>query len=289
MSGKVWLGEQETPSSCGAASLKYALCLMGFSSREEQLRRLAHTTWRGTPTQPLLAAARRFGLEPRLRAFGEREWVEARAWLRRELAEGHPVILDVEGFNHYVLAVRTLGPRVVIINPEGATLRGLDYAQIVLAADWRLRSWWLSKDHAGASFRGISLTPPAARSRRVRRPTGPRLSFGAAALRRAMGGRQWVLDEYLIDAVEIATRARNARGHSGSLAGLVRRLGARWLVARVAFWHQARPAAIAMLKAHVEDLAVAAEAMGLQVPSGAVASVAVDIAALLGQMLSAED
>jgi len=289
MSGKVWLGEQETPSSCGAASLKYALCLMGFSSREAQLRRLAHTTWRGTSTQPLMSAARRFGLQPRLRAFDEREWVEARAWLRRELGEGHPVILDVEGFNHYVLAVRTLGPRVVIINPEGATMRGLDYAQIVLAGDARLRSWWLSEERAGASFRGISLAPPTARSKRMRRPTGPRLSFDAAALRRAMGGRHWVLDEYLIDAVEIAIRARKARGDYCSLAGLVRRLGARWLVARVAFWHEARPPVIAMLKAHVEDIAVAAAAMGLQVPSGAVASVAVDVAALLGQMLNAED
>jgi hypothetical protein len=56
---------------------------------------------------------------------------------------------------------------------------------------------------------------------------------------------------------------------------------------RVAFWREARPAAIAMLKAHVEG--VAAEAMCLQVPEGAVASVAVDVAALLGLVIGADD
>ena len=290
MTAKVWLGEQETPSSCGAASLKYALCLMGFSSRESQLRRLARTTSRGTQTQPLMSAARRFGVRPGLRVFQDGEWLRARAWLRRELKEGRPVILDVEGFDHYVLAVRTLGPRVVIINPEGATMRGQDYAQIVLAGDARLRSWWLSRERGKATFCGISLTPPPSRvARGARRRTGPRLSFGAAALRRAMSGRHWVLDEYLLDAVEIATRARSSPGEHTSLAGLVRRLGARWLVGRVAFWHEARPAVIAMLKAHVEDVAVAAEAMGLQVPEGALASVAVDVAALLGLMIGADD
>ncbi len=289
MSGKVWLGEQETPSSCGAASLKYALCLMGFSPRESQIRRLAHTTWRGTSTRPLMAAARRFGLGPELRVFAEDEWRLAWAWLRAELSAGRLLILDVEGFNHYVLAVRTLGRRVVIIDPEGATLRGRDYAQIVLAGEARLKASWLSVERGKGSFRGIALAPPAPRSRGARRPAGPRLSFGAAALRRAMTGRHWVLDEYLVDAVEIATRARGAPGESRPLARLVRRIGAGWLVARVAYWHEARPAAIAMLKAHLEDIAVAAEAMGLQVPSGAVASVAVDVAALLGQMLNAED
>ena len=42
-----------------------------------------------------------------------------------------------------------------------------------------------------------------------------------------------------------------------------------------------------MLKAHFED--VAAEAMALQVPEGAVASVAVDVAALLGLTNGADD
>ena len=289
MRGKVWLGEQETPSSCGAASLKYALCLMGFSSRESQIRRLAHTTHRGTPTRPLMATARRFGLGPELRVFGEDAWRLARAWLRAELSAGHLLILNVEGFNHYVLAVRTLGRRVVIIDPEGATMRGRDYAQIVLAGEARLKAWWLSVERGKGSFRGIALAPPAPRPRGARRPTGPRLSLGAAALRRALGGRHWVLDEYLLDAVEIATGARGCPGASRPLARLVRGIGARWLVARVAYWHEARPAAIAMLKAHLEDIAVAAEAMGLQVPSGAVARVAVDVASILGRMLEAED
>ena len=49
---KIWLGEQERSYSCGAASLKYALCVLGFSPREEEIRRLAKTSWRGTQTKP---------------------------------------------------------------------------------------------------------------------------------------------------------------------------------------------------------------------------------------------
>ena len=44
-----------------------------------------------------------------------------------------------------------------------------------------------------------------------------------------------------------------------------------------------------MLKAHLEDIAVAAEAMSLTVPAEASSSVAVDVATLLGLMLAADD
>ena len=292
MTRKVWLGEQETPSSCGPACLKYALCVIGYSARESQLRRLARTTWRGTQTRRLMSAARRFGVNPTLRIFVHDQWSEARTWLSHELGEGRPVILDVEGFNHYVVAVQALGAHVVILDPEGSTKRGRDYARVVLSSERRLRSWWLSSEAAGeeASFRGISLAPPAAPPPKgMPRPTGPRLSFSAAALRRAMAGRPWLLDEYLIDAVEIAARARRSPGDPVPLADVVRRLGGEWLVGRVAYWYEVRPALIAMLKAHLEDIAVAAEAMSLTVPAEASSSVAVDVATLLGLMLAADD
>ena len=34
-----WLGEQEKRASCGAASLKYALCVLGLSRTEKHIRR----------------------------------------------------------------------------------------------------------------------------------------------------------------------------------------------------------------------------------------------------------
>lgn len=292
MTRKVWLGEQETPFSCGPACLKYALCVMGFSARESQLRRLARTTWRGTQTRRLMSAARRFGVRPTLRVFVHDQWSEARCWLSRELGGGRPVILDVEGFNHYVVVVQALGAQVVIIDPEGPTKRGRGYARVVLAGERRLRSWWLSSEAEGeeASFRGISLAPPATRPpKAMPRPIAPRLIFSAAALRRTMLGRPWLLDEYLIDAVEIAARAQRCAGDLVPLGAVVRRLGADWLVGRVATWYEARPAVIAMLKAHLEDIAVAAESMSLEVPREAGSSIAVDVATLLGLMLAAED
>jgi hypothetical protein len=279
---KIWLGEQERKYSCGAASLKYALCVLGFSPREDQLRRLARTTWRGTPERQLMAAARRFGVEPKLRHFFEDEWHEARDWLQRELTAGHPVILDVEGFAHYVAAVQTLSGRVVIIDPEGGRMDGDAYARIVLCADRRLKRWWLSGEEDGevAAFRGLSLTRPTG---------GHRLVFSEAALTRYLHGRPWVLDEYLVDCVEIASAVKDAGGPLQPLGALMRELGRTWLAASVAHWHGAKASELQMIRAHIEDMAVAAEAMRLEVPGGAVPRVAADMATLLTMMLAAED
>jgi hypothetical protein len=289
---KVWLGEQETSYSCGPASLKYALCILGYSPREEHLRRLARTTWRGTQTTKLLGAARRFGLKPRIQMFFEDQWNEARAWLDGELREGRPVILDVEGYQHYVVAVQSLGGRIVIIDPEGATMDGSDYADVVVANERRLRPWWLSGDEDGEpdAFRGISLEKPGdddELKRGVPRPTRRRLFFSEDAIRRYQEGRKWVLDEYLVDVVDIVEGVADLPGPPRPLGDVLREVGEAFVAARAAFWHEARAGEIQMTKAHVEDVAVAAEAMDLSVPSSheATMRVAVDLAALLTAML----
>ena len=283
---KIWLGEQERKYSCGAASLKYALCVLGFSPREEHLRRLARTTWRGTSSRPLMAAARRFGLEAKQRHFLEDEWHEARDWLQGELSAGRPVILDVEGFAHYVVAVQTLAGRVLIIDPEGGRMDGEAYADVVLCADRRLKSWWLSGEEEGelAAFRGLSLA-----LKKTSAPAGPRLRFSEAAVGRYLQGRQWILDEYLVDCVEIASAARGAEGPPRPLGSLMRELGAGWLVASIGRWHGAKPSELQMMKAHVEDMAIAAEAMRLEVPGAAATRVAADMATVLSIMLAADD
>ncbi len=283
-SPKIWLGEQERKYSCGAASLKYALCLLGFSPREYDLRRLARTTWRGTSTRPLMNAARRFGLEPKLKHFIEDEYHEARDWLQHELEAGRPVILDVEGFAHYVVAVQTLAGKVVIIDPEGGRMDGTSYADIVLCGDQRLKKWWLSgeEDEELAAFRGMSLAVPKATA-------APRLTFSLEAIDRYQRGRQWILDEYLIDCVEIAAAVKDVGGAPLPLGALIRRLGSGWLVASVGRWWGAKTNEVQMLKAHVEDMAVAAEAMTLEVPAEATARVAADVSTLLTMMLAADD
>ena len=301
---RVWLGEQEKNYSCGPASLKYALCVLGYSPREEHIRKLAQTTWQGTETTKLMAAARRFGLKAKLNVFFGDDGKDALAWLHRELQEGRPVILDVEGLAHYVVAVQSIGGRVLVIDPEGATMNGTDTATLVLASDKRLRRWWLSGDEEGEpnAFRGISLEKPATvvdpqekESRKPAanrpRPTRPRLFFSEPAVRRYVEGRTWILDEYLIDVVDIARGVESEEGPREALGEVVRTLGEKLVATRAAFWHEAKPAEIQMAKAHVEDLAVAAEAMDLTVPTGptALMHIAVDVASLLVLMLRAGD
>ncbi len=296
--GKIWLGEQETSYSCGPASLKYALCVLGFSPREAQLRALARTTWQGTQTTKLLQAARRFGLQPELRVFFETGarptkkqamtatatasagFAAAWTWLKGEVAAGRPVILDVEGFAHYVVAVQDLDGDVVVIDPEGETMNGSGYADVVVCSPKKLKPWWLSGDEDGEpdAFRGISLTPTRTSDR-------PRLRFSAAALRRYRLGRPWVLDEYLVDVVDIAGGCAGCTGDAVALGDVVRAL--EDAATRMAFWHESTAAEVQMARAHLEDIAVAADSMALMVPGGEVARqrVAVDVAALLTAML----
>ena len=281
---RIWLGEQERKYSCGAASLKYALCVLGFSPREEDLRRLARTsTWRGTQTKHLVRAAKRFGVRPKVRHFLDDEWSKARTWLGFELAAGHPVILDVDGFEHYVVAVQMLGHHVVILDPEGGPLDGSAYARVVLCGDRRLKGWWLSGDEQGEpdAFRGVSLALD-------RPPPGPRLRFSAATVARYLRGRRWILDEYLIDCVEIANGAP-PDAEMRALGDVVRGLARDFVVERVAHWNSATPGQIQMLKAHVEDIALAAEAMQLHVDVARVDTVATDVAAILTAMLTSPD
>jgi hypothetical protein len=274
---KVWLGEQERKYSCGPASLKYALCLLGHSPREGEIRQLARTTWRGTQTKPLIRAASRFGVTAKVRHFMDDEWSQARDWLHAELNADRPVILDVDGFQHYVVAVQVLDGKVIIIDPEGGPMDGSAYARIIPCNDKKLRSWWLSGEEEGEpeAFRGTTLHGE---------PVGPRLRFSAETVRRYRAGRPWILDEYLIDCMEIAEAAKDAPGEKTTLASMIRELGA-WLVVRVNHWHGTGPGQVSMLKAHIEDLAFAADAMALEVPSGATAQISADVATILMAML----
>lgn len=278
-SEKIWLGEQERRYSCGAASLKYALCVLGFSPREDEIRRLANTTWRGTQTKTLVRAAQRFGVNAKVRHFLDDEWQEARKWLHGELAAERPVILDVDGFEHYVVAVQMLGNDVLVIDPEGGPMDGSAYARLVACGERRLKSWWLSGDEEGEpdAFRGISFELPEGRAR---------LRFTPATVRRYNQGRHWILDEYLIDSVEIAKAATDAPGEHVALGAMVRDVARDFVVTRVVHWHGAKPGEIQMVKAHVEDIALAAEAMELRVPSGGAISVVSDVSAILMAMLS---
>jgi len=163
---------------------------------------------------------------------------------------------------------------------------GEAYADVVLCADRRLKTWWLSGEEDGEldAFRGLSLG-----LKKHSAPAGPRLHFSEAAVGRYLQGRQWVLDEYLVDSVEIATAVKDAGGTARPLGTLMREIGAGWLVASVGRWHGAKPSELQMMKAHVEDMAIAAEAMRLLVPSQAATRVAADMATLLSIMLAADD
>ena len=88
---------------CGPFALKHALLVLGVSADERHLAKLAGTDQTGTDEIELARAARHFGCE--LGFVRQREPEPARRDLARFLTTGLPVLLCIEQWDHWVVAV----------------------------------------------------------------------------------------------------------------------------------------------------------------------------------------
>jgi len=278
-----WLGEQETDSSCGGASLKYALCWLGYPRQESHVRKLARVTWWGTDRKNIPRVARTIGAIAEQRDFGRHEFEAAHLWLTRHLEKRHPVVIDVDDGSHYVCCVQNLDGRVVVIDPGGYEMDETwndEYADVLMLSPSALKKRWAYKGSSGLGFSGHAIMGQG-------RGHSPR--FTEKAIKRYQSGCAWVLDEYLLDCVEIADRAKRVKGPTVSLATMLGELGDDCVVAMAAHWNGAGGGDVQVLQAHVRDLQLAAEAMDLKVPEGARTQVAVEMTAILMEMLNSED
>ncbi len=88
---------------CGPFALKHALLALGVKADERHIAALAGTDQTGTDETELARAARHFGYE--LGFARHREAESARGDLVRFLAAGVPVLLCIEQWDHWVVAV----------------------------------------------------------------------------------------------------------------------------------------------------------------------------------------
>ncbi len=134
--GDAAAGHQQTPYSCGAAALGYALSALGKDVDEAKLRDLSNTTTDGTDETQLIAALTALGVdyaEDRGSSFAN---------LISQLRSGNTCVLSVDGHEHWVAVVGVLGDRVVLRDPtntaanvEANTVHLLD--ETALAARWK--------------------------------------------------------------------------------------------------------------------------------------------------------
>jgi hypothetical protein len=102
---------------CGPFALKHALLALGIFAHEDELTRLAGSTEvRGTNERQLGRAARLFGA--RLLMERRKDPGAAQASLQARLAHGHPVLLCIDQWEHWVTAVAADGREVVIFDSK---------------------------------------------------------------------------------------------------------------------------------------------------------------------------
>ncbi|MGH8103998.1 MAG: cysteine peptidase family C39 domain-containing protein [bacterium] len=109
--------KQEKRYSCGPAALKNALAFLGRDVEEIAVRKVAGAHWvNGTAAEGIMRAARKFGLNPVQGKF--RDFGLAYRALKRHTFQGHPCILCVDNWDHWVTVLDARRDTVTLLDSE---------------------------------------------------------------------------------------------------------------------------------------------------------------------------
>lgn len=115
---------QSTEASCGAAALSNALKAVGVVRSEDEMAKLSGTNSSGTSQAGITKALKSVGREPGKLLEAKSHTAVLR--LIMALQCGHPVILCVDDWEHWVVAVGLLGvagyPRIVVVDSASLEL-----------------------------------------------------------------------------------------------------------------------------------------------------------------------
>jgi hypothetical protein len=130
------MGLYPQPNSwtCGPFALKHALAIIGVFVDEREVARLARTHWwNGTDEIKLARAARAYGCD--LPLVRRKNADRARRELVEQLRNGHPTLLCVDKWSHWVTAVHVEGKKFVVLDSS--------HTPVVQILSWRelSRSW----------------------------------------------------------------------------------------------------------------------------------------------------
>ncbi len=150
---------QETKFSCGAASLRAALYVLGKCPWEKSIRKHAGTTpEHGTDEDGLRKAIEYYKF--RHRRFQTISVREATDNLKKSLRRGYPVIICVDKESHWCAAVGMLGKKIMLFDPANSAKKQ-KYSGIRLYNVDDLAGRWGNVLPDGATeYYGIVVMPP---------------------------------------------------------------------------------------------------------------------------------
>lgn len=127
--------KQSTPWSCGAAAISVAAAYLNVQLTEAQSAALAGTNPKGTSEEQLISGVEMAGLKPSTIALTEPNL--AVAVLKAALSRIEPVILCVDHWSHWVVALPPQGGGVIVQDPEDGTAQEYTDQELV-------NRWWCS-------------------------------------------------------------------------------------------------------------------------------------------------
>jgi hypothetical protein len=134
----VGLYRQPNDFSCGPYALKHALTMLGITADPVRLAKLAKVHWwSGSDEVRLARAARAHDCSmPLVRRY---DADEARRAMVKTLREGHPLLLCVDDWEHWITVVHHSKGRFVVLDSE--------QSPVVIVLDWKaLRERWVYRD-----------------------------------------------------------------------------------------------------------------------------------------------
>lgn len=132
---------QERLYTCGPASIRNTCRAFGHRVSESRIRTLAGTTEEeGTDSPGMIHALRELGYT--VTEFSSMNKKVAFAWLLNCLNYGKAVILCVHAWEHWVVAVGSMGERVTIVDSSNYKVNRLENGVHVWSKKYLTNRWW---------------------------------------------------------------------------------------------------------------------------------------------------
>jgi len=143
---------QEYNWSCGAAAIRNAFRTFNHKVSEVEIRKYAETSKRfGTNEYGIIKAIREWEYKATEHRFNSK--VEAWDWLHETLQQGHPVILAVENWEHWVTAIGSLGPTgVTVFDPSNWKCSVQENSTHIWDKKTLLFKWWNNRKSVDDEF-----------------------------------------------------------------------------------------------------------------------------------------
>jgi len=213
---------------CGPFALKHALMMLGVFVGEAEIARRAGTSRSsGTDEDQLRRVARRYDCD--MPVVRHRDAEEARRSLAANLDRGFPVLLCVNGWGHWITAVKRESGQFIVLDSQ-------DHAVLSILTWGQLRHRWAYREMEGGRVEVLYDLHPVIPRFRV--ATRTHISLARARhLRRAENrdlARLW--DEYVRDLVAIC-RSRTPLSENVISMGTFLRRHEKAILYHVDYWH----------------------------------------------------